>query len=559
MHDAATRFPPRQKTDLGDYLRRPGRPADAPSRPPASIGPYRLLHEIGRGGMGRVFLAEQTAPVRRRVAVKLLREHLAVGEALARFELERQALAMMSHPNIAQIFEAGTTEAGLPYFVMEYVPGLAITEFAKRHRLSVPARLRLFLRVCGAVQHAHRKGVVHRDLKPSNILVVGGPGDCFPKVIDFGIAKAVTGGLADDAHDTDMGVLLGTPDYMSPEQIAGDGIDPRTDVYGLGAVLYELLTGRPPFHTPDLASGDVIGRLRAVYQGTPTPPSRRPLHRRPSSPERSPKKRTRATGSETPSTEPAEDPRDRLRGLPSDLDGVVLKALAKVPADRYPTPEDLANDLGRYLDGEPVAARSGRPRQRVPSTLRRRLLPGLTLGLAAVLFLLLGDTLRRSAPTQTGAQAPPYLDAVASFFDRDYAAAIAHATAAARETPTASEPPSLIGNAHLELALQLDRQGEEARADEHLGLAVDSFREAESLARTPRQRAAASTGVCRVWAQRWECRRGPAAPGHGFDPETARADARAACRRALDAVPDDAGAQALMQRLGPGPAAAPGT
>jgi serine/threonine protein kinase len=317
----------------------------APARPegvPEWIGPYRLLGELGRGGMGRVYLAEQTAPVRRQVAVKLVLGGVASDEVLYRFESERQALALMNHANIAQIYDAGTTPEGAPFFAMEHVPGEPITRYADRHELGVEARLRLFLLVCGAIQHAHRRGILHRDIKPSNVLIADAAEGPTPKVIDFGLAKALSSELGADPLHTRFGILIGTPSYMSPEQctLGGPPVDTRTDVYGLGALLYELLSGAPPFDAARLSETPIDQMVRMIREEEPPRPSRR-------------LEELIAAGK----IQPGAAAEERRRALVRDLDWVVLKALEKDPDRRYGSAEDLGRDIARFLSSEPVEAR----------------------------------------------------------------------------------------------------------------------------------------------------------------------------------------------------------
>src|SRR5450755_4398918 len=227
------------------------------------IGRYHLLQKIGEGGMSEVWLAEQKEPVRRRVALKLVKAGMDTREVIARFESERQALALMDHPAIAKVFDAGSTPQGTPYFVMEYVAGIPITAYCDDHGLSTRERLELFMRVCEGVQHAHQKAIIHRDLKPSNILVTEVDGRAAPKIIDFGVAKALTHKLTADTMFTRVGALVGTPEYMSPEQAlsSGEDIDTRTDVYSLGILLYELLVGAPPLELRRVTFDEFLRRL----------------------------------------------------------------------------------------------------------------------------------------------------------------------------------------------------------------------------------------------------------------------------------------------------------
>ncbi|HEX7047683.1 MAG TPA: serine/threonine-protein kinase [Gammaproteobacteria bacterium] len=293
---------------------------------PDRIGPYRILQRLGEGGMGIVYAAEQREPMRRRVAIKVLRSGYSSREVLARFDVERQALALMNHANIARILDAGTTADHRPFIVMEFVPGEPITRYCEQRDLSLNARLTLLRTVCEAVQHAHQKGVIHRDLKPSNILVMEEDGEPIPKIIDFGIAKAVSQPLTDHTLETKVGSLLGTPDYMSPEQaeLSPLDVDTRSDVYALGAVMYRLLTGVPPLQLSG-STKSYTDIQRAILDETPPPPSQK------------------VDGTL----------RRQLRG---DLDWIVLKALEKRRADRYASAADLAADIRRHLDNETVSA-----------------------------------------------------------------------------------------------------------------------------------------------------------------------------------------------------------
>ncbi|HVZ93121.1 MAG TPA: serine/threonine-protein kinase [Phycisphaerales bacterium] len=333
-------------------------PALPSEQPGAMIGPYKLLQEIGSGGFGVVFMAEQTAPVRRRVALKLIRLGMDTKQVIARFEAERQALAIMDHPNIAKVFDAGATAEGRPYFVMELVAGDDVTSYCERNRLSVRERLDLFLQVCRAVQHAHTKGIIHRDLKPSNVLVTTHEGEACAKVIDFGIAKATSRALTDKSFFTAHMAVIGTPAYCSPEQISGSpDIDTRTDVYALGVLLYELLSGAMPFDLKELREKAWDEVCRTIKEDEPPAPSVR-LSKIVADLQRL------AAGRRT---EPA-----RLRALlRGELDWITLKCLEKSPNRRYESASALAADVERHLKGEAVVAAPPSVAYRVRKYVRR--------------------------------------------------------------------------------------------------------------------------------------------------------------------------------------------
>ena len=326
---------------------------------PTRIGPYRLLEKLGEGGMGEVHLADQLEPIQRRVALKLIKRGMDSAQVVARFEAERQALARMSNPHVAQVFDAGTADDGRPYFVMEHVAGEPITDACDRRKLSTRARVELFLGVCDGVQHAHQKGIIHRDLKPSNLLVTLQDGVATPKVIDFGVARATTGRLAERTLHTLQGQVVGTLDYMSPEQAdpTGVDVDTRSDIYSLGVVLYQLVSGLLPFDFSAAEALPLSEVRRAILEKEPPTPSTR-------------------LGRET-GTAPAvaarrgTDARTLVRQLHGDLDRICLKALEKDPAQRYASASELADDLRRYLAHEPVLAARPSALDRVAKFVRR--------------------------------------------------------------------------------------------------------------------------------------------------------------------------------------------
>jgi non-specific serine/threonine protein kinase/serine/threonine-protein kinase len=346
---------------------------DVAVAPPDSfIGPYRLLRELGTGGMGQVWLAEQTEPVRRRVALKLIRAGVRDSTLLQRFQAERQSLALMNHPAIARVFDAGATPSGQPYLVMEFVDGIPITDYCDQHKLGINERLRLFAQVCEGVQHAHQKAVIHRDLKPSNILVTEIDGKPVARIIDFGLAKASAPLVPGETLFTQIGAFLGTPGYMSPEQTEGRDIDTRTDVYSLGVVLYQLLTGYLPFDTErwkNLRLDQVLHQLRE------------------SDPERPSTKlgTNAATATEFAAARgmPVQQLAQELRG---DLDWITLKALERDRERRYVTPAALAADLDNFLEHRPVEARPAGSAYRMRKYLQRH---ALGASVAAALILLL--------------------------------------------------------------------------------------------------------------------------------------------------------------------------
>ena len=400
--------------------------------PGSVIGPYHLVHLIGEGGMGEVWLAEQKQPVRRRVAVKLIKTGMDTREVAARFESERQALALMDHPAIAKVFDAGSTPEGRPYFVMEYVPGIPVTGYCDKHKLTTRQRLELFILVCEGVQHAHQKAIIHRDLKASNILVAEVGGKPMPKIIDFGVAKATGQKLTAETLYTRVGAVIGTIGYMSPEQAnsGGEDIDTRTDVYSLGVVLYELLVGALPFDFRKAPFDEALRRLRE--QDPPKP---------------STKLRTQG-GEESTSTAQnrSTDLPALIRLVRGDADAIALKALEKDRARRYATPLQLAGDIGRYLRNEPVTAHAPSIGYHARKFARRHFVALVTAGaFLLVLIVAAGVSIRQSIRANREAA---MAQAVNDFLQNDL---LAQASAASQSGPSSKPDP------HLEVRTALDR------------------------------------------------------------------------------------------------------
>ena len=395
------------------------------------VGPYRLLEPIGSGGMGEVWLAEQTAPVRRRVALKLIKAGMDTGEVVGRFQAERQALALMDHPSIAKVFDAGSTPQGRPYFAMEYITGVPITTYCDQHRMTIRERLELFVQVCEGVQHAHQKAVIHRDLKPSNILVSEVDGKPVPHIIDFGIAKATSQPLTAETAFTQTGAILGTPAYMSPEQAGslGADVDTRTDVYSLGVVLYELLVGVRPLDFHGLAFDETLRRLREDEAPSP-----------------STKLRTLGDQVSTTAQERGADAASLARQLRGDLDAIALKALEKDRSRRYGSPSDLAADIERYLNNEAVLAVPPSATYRARKFARRYRGALITIGaFMLVLILAAAISIRQSIRANSEAAAA---QAVSDFLRNDL---LSQASAANQSGARGKPDP------HLEVRTALDR------------------------------------------------------------------------------------------------------
>ncbi len=373
----------RDPWDIGDdpTIAAPG-PADLPTqrtgraavvrlKPGDAVGPYTLVEEVGSGGFGVVWRAEQREPIRRTVAIKVIKPGMDTDAVVGRFEAERDALSVMDHPNIARVLDGGTTDAGLPCFVMEFVPGVPITRYCTDHALGLDERLELFTQVCSAVQHAHTKGVIHRDLKPSNILVREVDSEPVAKVIDFGVAKALRGHQADATDFTIAGEPIGTPAYMAPEQAEGSerDIDTRADVYGLGVVLYELLTGRVPF---DLEGAGWREVSRVIRETEPARPSARVLS---------------TLSDHTPAGATVSGRRAWSRALARDLDWIVMRCLEKDRSRRYDAVSDIALEIRRYLGGEPVLAGPPTVAYRVRKFVARHRAPVAAAGIGLTLMV----------------------------------------------------------------------------------------------------------------------------------------------------------------------------
>ena len=344
-------------------------------KPGGRIGRYKLLNVLGEGGMGIVYLAHQHQPMKRQVAVKIIKPGMDSKRVIARFEAERQALALLDHPNIAHIYDAGTTEAGRPYFVMEFVKGLPITEHCDRHKLTIKERLRLFQQVCQAVQHAHQKGIIHRDIKPSNILVTLQDDQTIPKIIDFGVAKALAQPLTERTLATEDSQLLGTPEYMSPEQadMASEDIDTRSDIYSLGVLLYVLLTGVLPFDSTTFREGGIENIRKTIRETDPRTPSTR---------------LNKLGGEATKIADMRGTQISALtKHLKKELEWIPLMAMRKERSERYRSASELADDIENYLKGAPLIAGPLSTTYRLKKFVRRnRVLIG---GIATVLIVLI--------------------------------------------------------------------------------------------------------------------------------------------------------------------------
>jgi serine/threonine protein kinase/tetratricopeptide (TPR) repeat protein len=365
-HDVAYEEDVPSTTSVGALMEKPG----------TRIGRYKLLRILGEGGMGIVYLAQQAEPVKREVALKVIKPGMDSKRVIARFEAEQQALALMEHPNVARVHDAGLTPSGRPYFVMEHVKGVPITEYCDKHKMTIEERLRLFLHVCEAIQYAHQKGIIHRDIKPSNILVTIEGGEAAPKVIDFGVARATNESLTGRTFHTEQGQLIGTPEYMSPEQInlSNQDIDTRTDVYSLGILLYELIAGVLPFDPQTLREHGIDGARKIICEQEPKTPSTK-------------LSRTSIAESTELARQRRTDLRQLHRKLRGDLDWITLKAMKKDRTNRYASAGELAADIRRHLNNESVTAGQPSLTYKARKFVRRH--RALVTGLAAVLAVLI--------------------------------------------------------------------------------------------------------------------------------------------------------------------------
>ncbi len=345
-----------------------------PTLPGGRIGLYKIRELIGEGGMGAVYVAEQEQPLRRKVALKVIKPGMDSRDVIARFEAERQALALMDHPNIAHVLDAGTSDQGRPFFVMELIRGVPITTYCDENKLTIHERLELFAQVCKAIQHAHQKGIIHRDIKPSNVLVTLHDGQPVPKVIDFGIAKALNQRLTDKTIYTRLHQAIGTLAYMSPEQaeLSGLDVDTRTDVYGLGVLLYELLTGTTPFDTRRLDQAAFHEACRIIREEEPPRASNRIS--------------TLGETATVVSRHRNSSPGELAKLVRGDLDWIVLKTLEKDRTRRYESASSFAADIGRYLNHEPIEARPPTPAYRMRKFVSRN--RGAVLSVGAIIVAL---------------------------------------------------------------------------------------------------------------------------------------------------------------------------
>jgi serine/threonine protein kinase/Tfp pilus assembly protein PilF len=445
-------------------------------KPGSRIGPYLITQVLGEGGMGIVYLAQQEEPVRRHAALKVIKPGMDSKRVIARFEAEKQALALMQHPNIADVYDAGITLTGRPYFVMEYVEGLSITEHCDHHKLTIKQRLRLFQQVCQAVQHAHQKGIIHRDIKPSNILVSIQDEKAVPKIIDFGVAKALSQPLTERTLATEDSQLLGTPEYMSPEQVdmATENIDTRSDIYSLGVLLYVLLTGVLPFDSDTLREGGIENIRQVIRETDPKTPSTRLV-------KLGEKARKLAENRNT-------EIHTLAKHLKKELEWIPLKAMRKERSDRYRSASELADDIENYLTGSPlIAGPPGTGYKLKKFVQRNRILVG---GIAAVLIALIlgvvGITIFAIKAERSRAEA----QMIADFLENDVLGSGAKANldtttviytldAASKSLATGKfkGKPTVEASLYLTLGTTYTRLGEYDKGEQHIRRAFEIYRQ----------------------------------------------------------------------------------
>jgi serine/threonine protein kinase len=458
------------------------------------IGRYKLVEKIGEGGFGMVYMAEQTEPVQRNVALKIIKMGMDTRQVVARFEAERQALALMDHPNIAKVLDAGATDTGRPFFVMEFVRGTKITEYCDRNKLSTGKRLDLFILVCRAIEHAHQKGIIHRDIKPSNILVTLNDGAAVPKVIDFGIAKATQGHLTEKTVHTQFDQFIGTPAYMSPEQAEAGGldIDTRSDIYSLGVLLYELLTGETPLESKNLLSRGYDEMRRLIQEWEPQRPSIR-------------LDKQKAEEQTTTAKRHGTDAPKLIKMVRGDLDWVVMKCLEKDRARRYDTAAQLTAEIQRFLANEPVMARPPSNLYRFKKLVRRNrlvfaagsvILAALIAGLCVTSWFVIKEKQARDAAEQASQNSERDLKIAVSERAKaeraltreneahQKSAADQQLTTAAEQKAQASQKAAATARLQAEAALQQAREDRDKAT-----LAIKESGEAQAQTQTARQQA----------------------------------------------------------------------
>jgi len=444
-------------------------------KPGDQIGRYKLLRVLGEGGMGILYLAEQQYPIRRRVVMKVIKPGMDSRRVIARFEAERQALALLDHPNIAHVYDAGMTEAGRPYFVMEYIKGLPITEYCDHHKLSIEDRIDVFQQVCHAIQHAHQKGIIHRDIKPSNILVCTEQDKAVPKIIDFGVAKAIGQPLTERTLFTEQGQLFGTPEYMSPEQadMANEDIDTRSDIYSLGVLLYVLLTGVLPFDAETLRQGGIDRIRQTICQTDPKTPS------------------TRLTRLGEEAKKVAENRSTEIttlaKSLHRELEWIPLKAMRKQRSERYRSASELADDIENYRNGEPLSAGPPGTVYRLRKFVRRNRV--LVVAAVVVLTVLVAGIVVSTVFAIGQARARTEAQLIADFLENDVLgsagkarvgeATVSYILNAASQSLAGKfkDKPLIEASIRLKLGFNWRQIGETDEAEQHFLKAIDIYKQ----------------------------------------------------------------------------------